>query len=269
MPADIEKLRQLIARLRSPDGCPWDREQTLDSVRAYLIEETHEAAAAIDGGDRQELRDELGDLLFQAVFVARLAEEEKAFDLGDAIDTVHDKMIARHPHVFGPAAGEGAVSEPLTDAAAAHRAWERRKLESRGDEPRRSVLAGVPSSLPALTGAHRMTQKAAGVGFDWPEIGGVMAKIREELAEVDEVIATDEPERQKEEIGDLLFAVVNLARHLKIDPEAALSGANRKFRRRFEALEEVFVDRDRSLPDATLEELDAVWDEIKDQEPKP
>lgn len=262
MPADIEKLRQLIRRLRAPDGCPWDREQTMDDVRAYLLEEAHETAAAIDGGDRQELLGELGDLIFQATFVAHLAEEEGAFDLAAVIDVVHAKMIERHPHVFG--------EEKLPDAAAVHRAWERRKMLGRDDgtteASRRSLLQGVPDSLPALTGALRMTQKAAAVGFDWPEVSAVVDKVREELAEVDDVLAHGDRGRQKEEIGDLLFAVVNLARHLKIDAEAALSGANRKFRRRFEVVEEVLADRGQSVADASLDEMDAVWNEVKQRE---
>ncbi len=276
MAANIDKLRQLIVRLRAKDGCPWDREQSLETVRAYLLEEAHEAAAAIDGGDRKELRGELGDLIFQAVFIARLAEEEGAFDLASVIDTVYDKMVDRHPHVFGEAR--------LDDAAAVHRAWERRKLENPGSQEvadsqevapggkqtddngtvrRRSLLGGVPDSLPALTGAHRMTQKAAGVGFDWPDPASVVGKVHEELGEIEEILTSDDRFRQKEEVGDLLFAVVNLARHLKIDAEAALASANRKFRRRFAAVESVLAGRGLSLPDATLEEMDAAWEEVK------
>lgn len=261
MPADIEKLRQLVQRLRAPDGCPWDQKQTLESVRAYLLEEAHEAAAAIDGGDRRELLGELGDLIFQAVFVAALTEEEGAFDLGDAIDSVHQKMIERHPHVFG--------ETRLADAQAVLRAWEQRKLEQKASEEqaaKRSLLAGVPASLPALTGAHRMTQKAAAIGFDWSEVEDVVAKVREELHEVEEVLDDDTPDRQREEIGDLLFAVVNLARHLGIDAEAALAGANRKFRRRFSAIEDALADRDRNLADATLDEMDALWQRAKESE---
>lgn len=250
MPADIEKLQLLIARLRSPDGCPWDREQTLSSVRAYLLEEAHEAAAAIDGGDRQELLAELGDLLFQVTFVARLAEEEGAFELADAIDAVHAKMIERHPHVFG--------DERLADAAAVHRAWERRKAE-----PESSLLQGVPETLPALTGAYRMTQKAAGVGFDWPDAAAVADKVREEVAEVEEALASGDPEHQREEVGDLLFTVVNLARHLGFDPEAALAAANRKFRRRFETMERFLTEGGRGLSQASIEEMEAAWNRVK------
>ncbi len=261
--ADIEKLLRLVAHLRSADGCPWDREQTLQDLRAYLLEEAHETAAAIDGGDRCELKHELGDLIFQAVFVARLAEEEGAFDLAGAIDAAHAKMIARHPHVFG--------GEKLEDAAAVHRAWERRKLSPGGAdgdaEPRGRLLEGVPASLPALTAAWRMTQKAAGVGFDWASPDEVLEKVREELAEVTEVAAASDRSRRQDELGDLLFTIVNLARHLKIDPEAALAGANTKFRRRFEAVETAFADRRHGVADATLEEMEAAWQQAKREEP--
>ncbi len=260
-PADIDKLRRLIARLRAPDGCPWDREQTLDDVRAYLLEEAHETAAAIDGGDRRELLAELGDLIFQIAFVARLTEEEGAFDLGDAIDAVHAKMIERHPHVFG--------NERLDSAADVRRAWERRKLTGAGSGPERSVLAGVPASLPALTAALRIGQKAAGAGFDWQDAADVLDKVREEVAEVTEAAGAGSRELHKEEIGDLLFAVVNLARHLGVDPEGALAGANRKFRRRFEALEATFASRGQSLAEATLDEMEAVWQEVKRNEAPP
>ena len=250
--ADIDKLRELVIRLRAPDGCPWDREQSLGDVRAYLLEEAHETAAAIDSDDRAELREELGDLIFQAVFVARLAEEEGAFDLADAIDAVHAKMVERHPHVFG--------DEKLADADSVRRAWERRKLEQN-----RSVLQGIPASLPALTGAFRTTQKVTAVGFDWEAAGDVVEKVKEELGEVAETVG-DDARRRDEEIGDLLFAVVNLARHLEVDPEGALSRATRKFRRRFEELEAIFADGDGSLADASLEEMDRVWEEVKSRE---
>ncbi len=265
MPADIEKLQKLILRLRSPDGCPWDREQTLQSVRAYLLEEAHEAAAAIDGGDRRELLGELGDLLFQAVFIARLAEEEGAFTLGDAIDAVHGKMIERHPHVFGDTRLADAAAVPRAESAAAvHRAWEQRKAE-----PGRSVLQGIPTSLPALTGAYRMTQKAAGVDFDWPDADAVALKIREEMAEVEQTLETGDSERQREEVGDLLFTVVNLARHLGFDPEASLAAANRKFRRRFEAMEGALAKRGLSVASASPQEMDEAWNQIKRLEHKP
>ena len=266
-PPDIDKLRRLVARLRSPEGCPWDREQTLTDLRAYLLEEAHEAAAAIDVGDDAGLAGELGDLLFQVVFVAGLAEERGAFDLASVIDTVEAKMIDRHPHVFGAARPPGVrrSGEILADAAAVRGAWERRKLRQDRD---RSLLAGVPASLPALTGAYRISQKAAGVGFDWPDAGAVLDKVDEELAELRAVLVA--PRRDEgaaaAELGDLLFAVASLARHLGIDPEAALARGNLKFRRRFRELEERFAARGRSIADADPAEMDREWRAVKRRE---
>ena len=272
--ADLRRLVELVARLRAPDGCPWDREQTLADVRAYLLEEAHEAAAAIDAGDLEALAGELGDLLFQAAFVARLGEEAGAFSAGDAIDRSLAKMIARHPHVFG--------GEELADAAAVARAWERRKLEAEGGGGAGGLLDGVPASLPALTAAYRMTQKAAAVGFDWPDAGAVLAKVDEELAELRaELAGGGEPgagppakgavgpaeaagrDRARDEIGDLLFTVANLARKLGLDPEAALAAANAKFRRRFRRVEDGLAARGRRLGEASLDEMDALWEEAK------
>jgi len=254
--ADLQPLLDLVERLRAPDGCPWDREQGLGEVRAYLLEEAHELAAAIDGGDWREIAGELGDLLFQAAFIGRLAAEAGAFELAGAIDGVRRKMVARHPHVFG--------GEELADAAAVRAAWERRKLQ---EEPERaSLLAGVPASLPALLGAYRLTQKAAGVGFDWPAAAEVLAKAEEEIDELRHALAAGAAgaaSAVREEVGDLLFTVANLARKLEIDPEAALAAANRKFRRRFEHVERGLAARGQRLGEATLAEMDALWDEAK------
>ncbi len=270
--SDLAALDALIAHLRAPGGCPWDREQTLIDLRAYLIEEAHEAADAIDQavetGDFVPLAEELGDLLFQTAFVARLAAEHGAFDHADAIAQVHNKMVARHPHVFG--------EEQLADADAVRQAWERRKLQQAESADRRSLLAGVPRSLPALVGAYRLTQKAAGVGFDWPDADGAVAKVHEELNEVEAarlaLDGTDGPLREvaladlRGEVGDLLFAVANVARKLQLDPEAALAAGNRKFRRRFEAVETKLAARGIALADAGLEIMDALWDEVKQDE---
>jgi MazG family protein len=254
--ADLQPLLDLVERLRAPDGCPWDREQGLGEVRAYLLEEAHELAAAIDGGDWREIAGELGDLLFQAAFIGRLGAETGAFDLAAAIDGVRRKMVARHPHVFG--------DEELADAAAVRAAWERRKLQ---EEPARaSLLAGVPASLPALLGAYRLTQKGAGVGFDWPAAAAVLAKVEEEIGELRRALAAGAAGAAtavREEVGDLLFTVANLARKLEIDPEAALAAANRKFRRRFEHVERGLAARGQRLGEATLAEMDALWDEAK------
>ena len=251
--AELRPLLDLVAHLRAPGGCPWDREQGLGEVRAYLLEEAHELAAAIDGGDWREIAAELGDLLFQAAFIGRLAAEAGAFALAGAIADVRRKMIARHPHVFG--------DEELADAAAVRAAWERRKLHA---EPgRASLLAGVPASLPALLAAYRLTQKAAGVGFDWPDAAAVLDKAEEEIGELRRAAAAGAAQGVREEVGDLLFTVANLARRLEIDPEAALAAANRKFRRRFERVEQGLAAGGRRLGEATLAEMDALWDEAK------
>ncbi|HXU46178.1 MAG TPA: nucleoside triphosphate pyrophosphohydrolase [Thermoanaerobaculia bacterium] len=254
MPApDLQKLIDLVARLRAPDGCPWDREQSLGDVRAYLLEEAHETAGAIDSGDWDELAKELGDLLFQVAFIGRLAEEAGAFDLSRVIEGVHAKMVARHPHVFG--------GEQLADAEAVRQAWERRKLRQ---EAKSSLLEGVSASLPALLAAYRLTQKASGVGFDWPDAPSVLAKVDEELSELKEALADGAPrEALREEVGDLLFTLANLARKLDLDPEAALAQANLKFRRRFESIEKALAATGKSPADSTLEEMDDLWAEAK------
>ncbi|MCB1009955.1 MAG: nucleoside triphosphate pyrophosphohydrolase [Acidobacteria bacterium] len=263
-PTDLARLTRLVARLRAPDGCPWDREQTLPTVRAYLLEEAHETAAAIDHGAAEALRGELGDLLFQAAFIARLAEESGAFELGDAIEHVRAKMVARHPHVFG--------GEELATAAEVRDAWERRKLRDEGNG-RKSLLDGAAAaSMPALLAAYRLTQKAAGVGFDWPDAAAVLDKLDEEVGELRaELVGDAAPtgerlERAREELGDLLFTVANLARKLEIDPEAALAGTLIKFRRRFGHVERELAARGRELGEATLEEMDALWEEAKRSE---
>lgn len=251
--SDLQKLVDLVARLRAPDGCPWDKEQSLENVRAYFLEEAHELAGAIDGGDWQELAEELGDMLFQVAFIARLAEEAGAFRLPQVIDGVHSKMVARHPHVFG--------DESLADAEAVRQAWERRKLN---EEPnRKTLLGGVPSSLPALLGTYRLTQKAAGVGFDWPDAASVLDKAEEEIAEVREALAEGKAAQVREEVGDLLFTLANLARKLDVDPEAALAGTNRKFRTRFAAVEQGLAAKGKTAAEATLEEMDELWEAAK------
>jgi MazG family protein len=249
---DLDTLVSLVERLRAPDGCPWDREQGLRDLRAYLLEEAHELAGAIDSGDWDEVREELGDLLFQAAFIARLAQEAGAFEAADAVEGVHRKMVERHPHVFG--------SETLADAEAVRQAWERRKIRQGG---RGSLLAGVPAGLPALLGSYRLTQKAAGVGFDWPRPDDVLAKLEEEIGELREALGRGDREAAREEMGDLLFTAANLARKLEIDPEAALASANLKFRRRFERIEEKLAAAGKTAADAMLEEMDALWDEAK------
>ncbi|MBZ0114525.1 MAG: nucleoside triphosphate pyrophosphohydrolase [Thermoanaerobaculia bacterium] len=254
----VKRLVDLAARLRAPDGCPWDREQRLADVRAFLIEEAHEVAAAIDSEDWSSISEELGDLLFQIAFIVRLGEESDHTSLDGVVEGIHRKMVDRHPHVFG--------DESLPDAKAVRQAWERRKVA----DPKRGVLDGVPASLPALVGAYRMSQKAAGVGFDWTEVSSVAAKVHEELAEVEQELESESRDQEalKEELGDLLFAVANLARHLHIDPEGALAGANQKFRRRFESIEAALREHGQPIGDAGLEEMEALWQRAKDQEAK-
>jgi MazG family protein len=252
---------ELIDRLRV--DCPWDRELSLADLRAYLIEEAHELAAAIDERDPAAINEELGDLLFEAVYVARLtAAELQETPLGGAIRTVIDKMVARHPHVFGDEkdqAGPGSAAEVAA-------MWEQRKRGAGGE---RSVLDGVPASLPALVGAYRLGQKAAGIGFDWDSTEAVRAKVAEELGELDHETADDQAgksaaakARVEEELGDVLFAVANLARHLKVDPERALAAANRKFRRRFAAMEAELGPGG----DHRMEELERLWERAKEGE---
>ncbi len=254
----LAPIADLIDRLRV--DCPWDRELSLADLRAYLIEEAHELAAAIDKRDPAAINEELGDLLFEAVYVARLTGAElEEVPLAGAIRAVIDKMVARHPHVFGDEEDQAKVGSAAEVAAM----WEQRKRSPDGE---RSVLDGVPASLPALVGAYRLGQKAAGIGFDWDSTDAVRAKVAEELDELDHETADDQAgqsaeakARVEEELGDLLFAVANLARHLNVDPERALAAANRKFRRRFAAMETELEPGG----DYGMEELERLWERSK------
>jgi ATP diphosphatase len=264
-PTDLERLLALVERLRAPDGCPWDREQSLGDLRAYLLEEAHETADAIDRGDWEALASELGDLLFQVAFLTTLAVEQGRFAAQAPLERSFAKMVARHPHVFG--------DERAADAAAVRQSWEQRKLRERAADGGSHLDGAASPSLPALVAAYRLTQKAAGVGFDWPDADAVLAKLHEELDEVRAEMrelraATAEAkpparERLRAELGDLLFAVANLARHFEIDPEAALARTNLEFRRRFAHIERGLAARGRSLADATLAEMDELWEEAK------
>jgi MazG family protein len=255
-----------MARLRDPEhGCPWDLRQDFRSIAPYTIEEAFEVADAIERGDLDELRDELGDLLFQVVFHARMAEEAGAFAYPDVVDAVCDKMTRRHPHVF--------ADETVADAEAQTRAWEAHKArerEARGPAPDGSVLADVPRGLPALVRAQKLGRRAASVGFDWPDAAGAMDKIDEETREIREVLVEsggDEASRHEaltEEIGDLLFAVVNVCRHVGVDAEGALRRANGKFERRFRAVEARLAADGRGPAETDLDEMDRLWDEVKD-----
>ena len=250
----LDRLRRLVARLRGPDGCPWDRQQTLADLRAYLIEEVHEAAAAIDDDDPAALGEELGDVLFLVVFAAELLHERGGADIDELAAASEAKLISRHPHVFG--------DEKAHDAAEVRKVWGRRKAAERS--PTESALDGIPASLPALIQAYRMTQKAADVGFDWPRVEGVLEKIEEELEEVREAgRGEDRRERLRAELGDLLFTTANLARHLDVDPDSALAGANRKFRDRFSRMERSLSTGDRPMAELSLEELNTLWEAAK------
>ncbi|HZS83776.1 MAG TPA: nucleoside triphosphate pyrophosphohydrolase [Stellaceae bacterium] len=256
----MQRLLAIMARLRDPErGCPWDREQSFATIAPYTIEEAYEVAEAIAAGDMAALKDELGDLLFQVVFHARMAEEEGHFAFADVAAAIADKMVRRHPHVFG--------DESIASSAAQTIAWEEQKAAERrakaADRPL-SALDGVGTALPALTRAHKIQARAARVGFDWGAAEPVFAKIAEETAELRaELAAGAAPERLADEIGDLLFAVVNLSRHLKIDPEEALKQGTRKFERRFRSVEARLAERGRSAAEASLEEMEAEWQRAK------
>lgn len=253
----IPRLVEIMARLRAPDGgCPWDLEQTFATIAPYTIEEAYEVADAIEHRDWQGLKGELGDLLFQAVYHARLAEEAGHFDFADVSRAISAKMIARHPHVFGAA-------DPDRSAADQTREWERMKATERATRAETGTLAGVAVGLPGLTRAVKLQNRAARVGFDWPSTDEVIAKLAEEAAELAEAHHGKGPDAVFEEMGDLLFVVANLARHLKIDPEAALRAANSKFMRRFAHIEARLADQGLRPEDSTLEAMDALWDEAK------
>jgi ATP diphosphatase len=259
----LTDLLAVMAALRTPEtGCPWDLKQTFKTIAPYTIEEAYEVADAIARGDLAHLKDELGDLLFQVVYHARMAEEERSFAFADVVDAITTKMIRRHPHVFGSAEERAAGAAPGF--------WDRAKAAERNEKGEaQGVLADVPSALPALTRAVKLQSKAAKVGFDWPSLTPVLAKLEEELAELEEVVgaqpAASDADRAAiaEEFGDLLFVVANVARHLKLDPEAALRAANEKFIRRFRYIEARLAEAGRSPGDSDLAEMDALWDEAK------
>jgi ATP diphosphatase len=252
---DIKKLLDVMAALRDPrTGCPWDIEQSFATIVPYTIEEAYEVADAIDRNDVHALRDELGDLLLQVVFHARMAEELGEFTFGDVVEAIRDKLVRRHPHVFG--------NERVDSAAAQRSAWEALKADERQRHPQQQagILAGVATALPSLARAAKLGRRAAGVGFDWPDTAGVAAKVREELAEFE---AAPDRSRAEEEIGDLLFAVANLARHADVDPEEALRRANRKFERRFAGVERQVRLSGRDWASLGAAELDSMWEDAK------
>jgi len=259
----FEKLLALMEKLRSPEGCPWDREQTRETLKPMLIEEAFEVLEALDGGDADQLCEELGDLLFQVVFHSQIASEKGEFDALEVCRRIHEKMVGRHPHVFG--------DESFADSQELLRNWESLKeaeKEASGREPdrRESLLDGIPEKLPALYRANQMTAKAARVGFDWPDVAGIVSKLVEELEELQVARQGGDGDRVKEEVGDVLFTAVNLCRRLEIDPETALNGANRKFSRRFRKMERHFRRRGRALKDVRVEEMENCWERVKASE---
>jgi len=267
----FEKLVSLQARLRAANGCPWDREQTHSSLRTYLIEEAYEVLDALESGDDAKFAEEMGDLLLQIVFHSQIAREEGRFSVADVIREVHEKMVRRHPHVFG--------EKRAKDAAEVLKNWEQIKAEERGtkgvspaplgesDElDGKSLMAGVPRGLPAALEGYQLTRRAARIGFDWEDVKGIFEKIQEEGAEVCHALGTMEPLRIEGEIGDLLFAVVNLARFVHVDPEIALKKANAKFVKRFQAMERLAESSGRKLADVPRAEMESLWEAVKRKE---
>ena len=290
----FERAVEIMARLRAPGGCPWDREQTFDTIKPYTLEETYEVLEAIDNRDWPELTGELGDLLLQVLFYAEMAKEQGTFSIDDVLERLSTKLVDRHPHVFGDVKAETS-SDVLRNWEALKAEEKKKRLAAEGGEgsdPPKSILGSVSSAMPALLEAQKLSFKAAHVGFDWPNIEGLFDKLREETAELQEhlrefpepgpqpvgrgiagsgrpEISEDLRQRLEGEVGDLFFVLVNIARFLSLDPESALRKTNRKFRRRFQAMEEQLRRSGRSVQDASMEELESLWQQAKQQEPQP
>ena len=262
----FEKLITIMRTLRAPGGCPWDREQTHASLRPFVLEETYEVLEAIDTGDMEDLREELGDYLYEAVFLAQISEEAGRFSIGDAIDAIRDKLVRRHPHVFAKQSDD----QGITTGQVIER-WETMKAREReakghSEQPAKTTLSGVPKTLPSLLRAYEISARAAAVGFDWAKAADVLDKIEEEVAEVRREVesgATGHLSRAEEEMGDLLFAMSNLSRKLGIEPEAALRRANEKFTKRFDAMERAFAARGQMLSGVTLDQMESEWQKVK------
>jgi tetrapyrrole methylase family protein/MazG family protein/ATP diphosphatase len=259
-PADLppmDRLLAIMARLRDPaDGCPWDQEQTFATIAPYTVEEAYEVADAVERGDLSDLKEELGDLLLQVVFHARMAEEQGAFAFDDVARAINDKMVRRHPHVF--------AEETYASLAHQKQGWEALKADERKDKGRAaSLLDDVPVGLPALTRAVKLSKRAAGVGFVWPTVQDVMAKLHEELGELEAEIEAGDLEKARQEMGDVLFVVANVARTLEVDPEDALRFTNAKFARRFRHIEARLAERGKTPAESDLAEMDALWDEAR------
>lgn len=263
MPRNLDRLLEIMAALRDPEtGCPWDVKQNFETIAPYTIEEAYEVADAIERGDMADLKDELGDLLLQVVFHARMAEEDGNFTFDDVAGAIAEKMVRRHPHVFGDESAETPDEVKVS--------WEETKARERAEKGQDgSALDGVATALPALIRAEKLSKRAARVGFEWPTVELIFRDMEEEIQEIHHEIRTGGgPERLEDEVGDLLFCVANLARFLGVDPEKALRGTNDKFNRRFRAVEASFKDEGRSLTDCSLDEMDARWDAVKELEKK-
>jgi tetrapyrrole methylase family protein/MazG family protein len=253
----FERLRDIMARLRAPGGCPWDREQTFDTIKPYTLEETYEVMDAIDRRDWRGLAEELGDYMLQAVFYAQMADEQKLFSIDDSLDAINEKLVRRHPHVF--AAGDAKTSADVK------RRWDeikRDEKKDRGEEPK-TLLASVPRNMPALVEAQQIASKAAGAGFDWANVDQVIDKLHEELDELRRAREGAQHTEMEDELGDMLFVIVNIARFLAVDPEQALRRTNAKFRRRFGYLEQTLAARGRRPEDSDIDEMEALWQEAK------
>lgn len=264
MSRHFEDLVALQTRLLDPNGCPWDREQTHESLRTYLLEEAYEVMETIDAQDYAKLPDELGDLLLQVVFHAELARRAGRFDIGDVVERIHNKLVRRHPHVFGDVRAETAGDVVKN--------WEQLKAEERkaaangGEKQRDSLLDGIPRTLPATLEAYQLTRRASRIGFDWDDLEGLLDKLKEEAAELRSAMNEENAARREEEIGDLLFVAVNVARFLHVDPEIALKKANRKFQQRFRAMERQAARTGRKLADVPRDEMERLWNQAKQQE---
>jgi nucleoside triphosphate diphosphatase len=263
------RLIEIMATLRGPAGCPWDREQTIDTLKPFVLEETYEVLEAIDRHDHASLCEELGDFVFEAVFLAQLEGEEGHFTIGDSLQSVADKLVRRHPHIFARESGEAA----LDSAAQVRSRWEEIKAKERASSGRpeapKTLLSGIAPALPALARSYHIGVRASSVGFDWPGVGGVMNKIQEEVDELREVVHDDVPidqTRAEEEMGDLLYAIANLSRKLGIEPETALRKANDKFTRRFTTMEQAIAATGRSMRQMSLDELESAWQLVKSEQ---